>query len=54
MFRLTVAISLLLASAPALADVSGGCACSGLPLTGVAFALPILAFGALLARRAGS
>jgi hypothetical protein len=45
---------MLLASAPALADVSPGCKCSGLPLTGVAFALPILAFGGLLARRVSS
>lgn len=53
MTRLSVASALLLASSPALADVGGGCKCSGLPLTGVAFALPVVALGALMARRAG-
>ena len=52
MLRLPVALALLLVSTPALADVGPGCRCDSGSLAGLAVALPLVALGALLARRA--
>lgn len=51
MTKLPLALTLLLVSTPALADVGGGCRCDSGSLAGLAVALPLVALGALLARR---
>lgn len=45
------AAALLVVSAPAFADMGGGCRCANTSLLSVAVALPILAVGVLSARR---
>jgi hypothetical protein len=49
--RLSAALAVLSFCVPALADVSGGCRCDSGSLVGAALTLPLLAVGALLARR---